>query len=135
MPRPSASIWSREAPGSAFPIMPIRPTSRARLLTVSVTVDIVAGGRLYEFKTSPQNAEYFKSLITGGFAGLRRVSKYNAAASPLFGQTGAPARWPTSAAPSILLNLWGRLHSKGKGPIRRYKTWDSRASKLMVAGH
>ena len=38
-------------------------------------VDIVVGGRLYEFKTSPQNAEYFKGLITGGFVGLRWVSK------------------------------------------------------------
>jgi hypothetical protein len=38
-------------------------------------IEVVAGGRLYEWKTSPQNAEYFRGLITGGFVGLRWVSK------------------------------------------------------------
>ncbi len=38
-------------------------------------IDVVVGGRLYEFKTSPKNAEYFRGLITGGFVGLRWVSK------------------------------------------------------------
>lgn len=36
-------------------------------------VQVVLGGKLYQFKTSPQNAEYFKGMVTGGFVGLRWV--------------------------------------------------------------
>lgn len=38
-------------------------------------VQVVLGGKLYEFKTSPKNAEYFKGMITGGFIGLRWVGQ------------------------------------------------------------
>ena len=36
-------------------------------------VQIVAGGKLYKFKTSPQSTEYFTGMITGGYVGLRWV--------------------------------------------------------------
>jgi len=36
-------------------------------------VQIVAGGKLYKFKTSPQGTEYFTGMITGGYVGLRWV--------------------------------------------------------------
>jgi len=38
-------------------------------------VEVVVGGRLYEWKTSPKNTEYVQGMITGGFAGLRWVGK------------------------------------------------------------
>ncbi|HTS47350.1 MAG TPA: hypothetical protein VMH05_05365 [Bryobacteraceae bacterium] len=36
-------------------------------------VQIVAGGKLYKFKTSPQSTEYFTGMISGGYVGLRWV--------------------------------------------------------------
>jgi len=38
-------------------------------------VEVVLGGKLYDWKTSPRNAEYFHALLAGGFLGLRWVSK------------------------------------------------------------
>lgn len=37
------------------------------------SVQIVGGGKLYKFKTSPQSTEYFTGMITGGYVGLRWV--------------------------------------------------------------
>jgi hypothetical protein len=34
-------------------------------------VELIVGGRFFHFKTSTQNAEYFKTTLQGGYAGLR----------------------------------------------------------------
>ena len=36
-------------------------------------VQIVGGGKLYKFKTSPQGTEYFTGMVSGGYVGLRWV--------------------------------------------------------------
>jgi hypothetical protein len=38
-------------------------------------IEIVLGGKLYDWKTSPKNAEYFHGMLSGGFLGLRWVAK------------------------------------------------------------
>jgi hypothetical protein len=37
--------------------------------------EIVLGGKLYDWKTSPKNAEYFHAMLSGAFMGLRWVGK------------------------------------------------------------
>jgi len=38
-------------------------------------VEVVLGGKLYDWKTSPRNAEHFHALLSGAFLGLRWVSQ------------------------------------------------------------
>jgi len=38
-------------------------------------VEVVLGGKLYDWKTSPQNAEYFHGMLAGAFLGLRWIGK------------------------------------------------------------
>jgi len=37
--------------------------------------EIVLGGKLYDWKTSPKNAEYLHAMLSGAFVGLRWVGK------------------------------------------------------------
>jgi hypothetical protein len=37
--------------------------------------EIVLGGKLYDWKTSPKNTEYFHAMLAGAFVGLRWVGK------------------------------------------------------------
>lgn len=38
-------------------------------------IEVVLGGKLYTWKTSPQNAEYFHDMLSGAFVGLRWVNR------------------------------------------------------------
>ena len=66
-----------EARASGFGIPHHAETADAEAsLAYRVThVEVLLGGKLYDWKTSPQNAEYFHARLAGAFLGLRWVGK------------------------------------------------------------
>jgi len=63
-------------------------------------VELVVGDRYFHFKTSTKNAEYFKTTLTGAYAGLRFYPSMISVPCPFCRKTTASTTADTSSAPA-----------------------------------